>query len=77
MLPLSPGQAEAMPFGMPGVVPSMAQLSSMDGAQMMMAQASGLMPGFAPPPTSSQGEQHDLQAAPLDADACIVATGLI
>ena len=55
MLPLSPGQADPMPFGMPGVVPSMAQLSSMDGAQMMMAQASGLMPGFAPPPTSSQG----------------------
>lgn len=61
-----------MPF-MPGVVPSMAQLPSMDGAQMMMAQASGLMPGFAPPPTSSQGGWHDLQAVPLDADACTVA----
>ena len=59
-----------MPFGMPGVVPSMAQLPSMDGAQMMMAQASGLMPGFAPPPTSSQGRWHDPQAVPPDADAC-------
>ena len=72
---------------MPGVVPSMAQLPSMDGAQMMMAQASGLMPGFAPPPTSSQGGWHDLQAVLLDADAwqapptsdacAFLATGLI